>query len=150
MQSCKPGTPLELVSRDTPTPGPGQLLVRVSACGVCRTDLHVVDGDLPALGRCVVPGHEIVGEVAAVGASVEKFDTGQRVGIPWLGWTCGHCGHCGYCGYCTSDRENLCDDALNERLDQAESNPVNYRFAGQAHIGGIIGCRIRHSADGAE
>lgn len=105
MQFCGPGTSLQLVTRDPGKPGPGQLLVRVSACGVCRTDLHIVDGDLPALGRCVVPGHEIVGNVEVVGVGAEQFRTGDRVGIPWLGWTCGQC------GYCTTGRENLCDQA---------------------------------------
>src|SRR3954468_16078811 len=94
MQLAAPGKPLQLVSRNVPDAGPGQVLLRVSAFGVCRTDLHIVDGDLPALDRPVVPGHEIVGHVAAVGAAVERFAIGERVGVPWLGWTCGHCGYC--------------------------------------------------------
>jgi alcohol dehydrogenase, propanol-preferring len=105
MQICRPGTLLALVERDIPRPLSGQLLVRVSACGVCRTDLHVVDGDLPALGRCVVPGHEIVGVIAEAGDAADGFAVGDRVGIPWLGWTCG------VCTYCRSGRENLCDQA---------------------------------------
>jgi len=105
MQFHEPGTPLESVTKDAPAPRPGQLLVRVSACGVCRTDLHIVDGELPALGRAIVPGHEIVGVVEVAGPGVERFEIGQRVGIPWLGWTCGHC------DYCVSGRENLCDQA---------------------------------------
>jgi len=105
MQFDHPGRPLQLVSREIRRPGPGQVLVRVSACGVCRTDLHIVDGELPALGRPVVPGHEVVGTVIEMGAGADRFATGQRVGIAWLGWTCSRC------GYCRSGRENLCDDA---------------------------------------
>lgn len=89
----------------TPAPGAGQLRIRVRACGVCRTDLHVVDGELPHPLRPVIPGHEIVGTVEALGADVQGFRTGQRVGVPWLGRTCGHC------RFCLSGRENLCDDA---------------------------------------
>ena len=96
---------LTLEERPVPEPGAGEVLVRVSACGVCRTDLHVVDGDLTEPRLPVVPGHEIVGRVAALGAGVERFTEGERVGIPWLGWTCGTC------RYCRSDRENLCPDA---------------------------------------
>lgn len=84
---------------------PGQVRLRVTACGVCRTDLHITDGDLPELRSPVVPGHEIVGSVAEVGAGVERFLSGDRVGVPWLGWTCGHC------SYCASGRENLCASA---------------------------------------
>jgi propanol-preferring alcohol dehydrogenase len=101
----RPGTPLREAAREVPTPGPGQLLLRVSACGVCRTDLHVVDGELPALGRPVVPGHQIVGVVEARGPGVERLAPGQRVGVPWLGWTCGTC------AFCRSGRENLCAEA---------------------------------------
>jgi propanol-preferring alcohol dehydrogenase len=89
----------------TPAPGAGQLRIRVHACGVCRTDLHVVDGELPHPLRPVIPGHEIVGTVDAIGAQVQDFAPGQRVGVPWLGRTCGHC------RFCMSGRENLCDDA---------------------------------------
>ncbi|MGB8437285.1 MAG: zinc-dependent alcohol dehydrogenase family protein [Burkholderiales bacterium] len=84
---------------------PGQLRLRVKACGVCRTDLHIADGDLPELRSPVVPGHEIVGIVAEVGAGVAHFRIGDRVGVPWLGWTCGHC------DYCATGRENLCATA---------------------------------------
>ncbi|MGA7814015.1 zinc-dependent alcohol dehydrogenase family protein [Caballeronia sp.] len=87
-----------------PVAGPGQLLIEVSACGVCRTDLHVVDGELSDPKRPVIPGHEIVGRVAALGDGVSGFSLGERVGVPWLGRTCGHC------PFCLSDRENLCDD----------------------------------------
>ncbi|MEX6725580.1 zinc-dependent alcohol dehydrogenase family protein [Parapedomonas caeni] len=100
----RPGQPLRLVERETPKPGPGQVLLRVSACGVCRTDLHVVDGDLTEGKLPIVPGHEIVGRVEQLGTGVVSLRLGQRVGVPWLGHTCGHC------GYCLSDHENLCDD----------------------------------------
>jgi propanol-preferring alcohol dehydrogenase len=97
---CRP-----LVAREvaTPEPGPGQVLVRVGACGVCRTDLHVVDGDLTEPRLPIIPGHEIVGRVAAMGANVAGLEPGDRVGIPWLGHTCGAC------RYCREGRENLCD-----------------------------------------
>lgn len=97
------GKPLVLVEREPPQPGPGQVLVEIAACAVCRTDLHVVDGDLPAAKPRVIPGHEIVGRVVALGRDVDQFRLGDRVGIPWLGTTCGTC------GYCRSGRENLCD-----------------------------------------
>ncbi|MEM5420552.1 zinc-dependent alcohol dehydrogenase family protein [Paraburkholderia ferrariae] len=86
-----------------PAPGAGELLIDVHACGVCRTDLHVVDGDLAHPKRPLVPGHEIVGTVAALGAGVTGFAPGDRVGVPWLGRTCGHC------RFCADGRENLCD-----------------------------------------
>ncbi len=100
----RPGTRLVEVERPDPAPGPGQVQVRIAACGVCRTDLHVVDGDLTEPRLPIVPGHEIVGRVSALGAGVECFAIGDRVGIPWLGQTCGHC------YYCEHDAENLCDD----------------------------------------
>ncbi len=86
-------------------PGPGQVLIRVRACGVCRTDLHIVDGELDRPKLPLVPGHEIIGVVSAVGDGVEALRPGERVGVPWLGWTCGHC------VYCRSGRENLCAEA---------------------------------------
>ncbi|WP_321928962.1 zinc-dependent alcohol dehydrogenase family protein [Paraburkholderia guartelaensis] len=86
-----------------PAPGAGELLIDVRACGVCRTDLHVVDGDLEHPKRPVIPGHEIVGTIAALGAGVAGFAPGDRVGVPWLGHTCGHC------RFCADGRENLCD-----------------------------------------
>jgi propanol-preferring alcohol dehydrogenase len=101
----RPGLPLVEAERPRPSPGPGQVLLRVRACGVCRTDLHVVDGELPYLGRPVVPGHQIVGVVEAVGPRVEGLVAGQRVGVPWLGWTCGTC------RFCSTGRENLCAGA---------------------------------------
>jgi len=99
-----PGEALKLVQRPDPQPGPGQLQVRVSACGVCRTDLHVVDGDLTEAKLPIIPGHEIVGTVSALGDGVDGFRLGDRVGIPWLGHSCGSC------SYCESGAENLCDD----------------------------------------
>ncbi|WP_460136178.1 zinc-dependent alcohol dehydrogenase family protein [Pseudomonas sp. S1_E04] len=101
-----PGQPLQCEERPIPTPGTGQLLIKVLACGVCRTDLHLVDGELPQALLPRVPGHEIVGEVTAVGAAVAAHWLGRRVGVPWLGWTCGEC------DFCRSGRENLCDRAL--------------------------------------
>jgi propanol-preferring alcohol dehydrogenase len=101
----RPGLPLRAAERPVPSPGPGEVQLRVRACGVCRTDLHVVDGELPDLGRPVVPGHQVVGVVEAVGPGVERLAPGQRVGVPWLGWTCGTC------RFCASGRENLCGEA---------------------------------------
>ncbi len=98
-----PGTPLRLAEIPIPEPGPGQIRVKVAACGVCRTDLHVADGDLTDPKLPIVPGHEIVGRVDKLGTGVTHFATGQRVGIPWLGHTCGSC------PYCRDGRENLCD-----------------------------------------
>ena len=94
--------PLSLRDLPVPAPGPGQVLVKVRACGVCRTDLHVVEGDLPPRRSPVVPGHQVVGEIAAVGAGVDGRAVGERVGIAWLHRTCGAC------RFCTSGRENLC------------------------------------------
>ncbi|HEX6144234.1 MAG TPA: zinc-dependent alcohol dehydrogenase family protein [Geminicoccaceae bacterium] len=105
MQLDRPGQPLRMVERPVPEPGAGQVRVRVGACAVCRTDLHVVDGDLPDPTLPIVPGHEIVGRIEATGEGVEQARLGERVGIPWLGWTCGQC------PYCRSGQENLCDRA---------------------------------------
>jgi propanol-preferring alcohol dehydrogenase len=96
------GQPLVRTELPDVEPGPGEIGVRVLACGVCRTDLHVVDGDLDEPKLPLVPGHQIVGEVLGVGEGAERFAEGDRVGIPWLGWTCGEC------RYCRSGRENLC------------------------------------------
>src|SRR6516165_2674348 len=100
-----PRTPLRETDIPVPTPGPEQVLVRVHACGVCRTDLHVADGELPEAKLPLVPGHEIVGIVVKKGERVERFAVGDRVGVPWLGFTCGQC------PYCRTGRENLCDQA---------------------------------------
>lgn len=115
------GKPLRLTERRTPEPGPGQVLVRVNACGVCRTDLHLVDGELPEARLPVIPGHQIVGRVAGLGPGVTAFREGDRVGVPWLGWTCGSCSHC------EAGRENLCDKA---------------RFTGHDLDGGFAGHAI--------
>jgi propanol-preferring alcohol dehydrogenase len=117
----RPGLPLRAAEIDRGPPGAGEVLVRVAACGVCRTDLHVCDGDLPLVRSPLVPGHEIVGRVVATGAGVEGFAPGTRVGVPWLGWTCGRC------SYCASGRENLCDAA---------------RFTGYHRDGGYAQCAI--------
>jgi propanol-preferring alcohol dehydrogenase len=103
MVLAAPGAPLRYEPREDPTPGPGEVRVKVSACGVCRTDLHVVDGELPDIAYPIVPGHEVVGRVDALGAGVATLKIGERVGVPWLGYTCGEC------SYCRSGRENLCD-----------------------------------------
>ena len=99
------GQPLREATIETPSPGPGQVLLDVRACAVCRTDLHVVDGDLTEPKLPLVLGHEIVGTVSEVGEGVGQFAPGDRVGVPWLGWTCGACDYCG------TARENLCDRA---------------------------------------
>jgi len=101
----KPRQPLQLQEVAAPRVGAGQLLVRVATCAVCRTDLHVVDGELPNPKLPLVPGHQIVGRIQQIGEGVEGFSAGDRVGIPWLGWTDGEC------VYCRSNRENLCDRA---------------------------------------
>ena len=97
------GAPLELRSLPTPKPGPRQVLIEVAACAVCRTDLHVVDGDLPPLKLPIIPGHEIVGRIVEAGEGVTGLSVGERVGVPWLGHTC----RC--CHFCLTERENLCD-----------------------------------------
>jgi alcohol dehydrogenase, propanol-preferring len=116
-----PGEPLRLARVPRPTPGPGELLLRVEACGICRTDLHVTAGELPNPRLPLILGHEIVGTVAACGPGVHRFAPGDRVGIPWLGWTCG------VCRYCRSGHENLCDLA---------------RFTGYQIDGGYADCTV--------
>lgn len=100
------GAPLQLEGRADPTPGPGEIRVKVNACGVCRTDLHVLDGELPNIGYPIVPGHEIVGRVDLIGPGVTTHQLGERVGVPWLGYTCG------VCRFCRDGMENLCDRPL--------------------------------------
>jgi len=161
-----PKTPLVMRERPIPQPARGEILIEIAACGVCRTDLHVVDGELPHPKLPIVPGHEIVGRVAAFGPGVTGFTRGERVGVPWLGATCG------VCPYCRSGRENLCDapvftgytrdggyathtvaDArfcfsLAENLDAAEAAPLLcagligwrcYRMAGEGTALGLYG-----------
>ncbi|HEX9207399.1 MAG TPA: zinc-dependent alcohol dehydrogenase family protein [Steroidobacteraceae bacterium] len=120
MTLTEPRGRLQPVERPLPTPGPGQLRVRVTACAVFRTDLHVVDDELPGIRHPIVPGHEIVGTVDACGPGT-KTPPGTRVGIPWLGHTCGHC------DYCDEGRENLCDEA---------------RFTGYQIDGGYAECTV--------
>jgi propanol-preferring alcohol dehydrogenase len=100
-----PGTVLEEQEVPVPNPGPRQVLIKIGACAVCRTDLHVVDGELERPKLPLIPGHEIVGRIVKTGSAVTEFDSGDRVGVPWLGWTCG------FCQFCRSERENLCDTA---------------------------------------
>jgi alcohol dehydrogenase, propanol-preferring len=101
----KAGQPLRKAELPIPKPGSGQVLIRVRACAVCRTDLHIVDGELAQPKLPLIPGHEIVGIIEKKGEGADRFDVGDRVGIPWLGWTCGEC------AYCLWGRENLCDKA---------------------------------------
>ena len=162
----EPRRPLRLEERPVPVPGAGQVLVRVAACGVCRTDLHVVDGELSEPKLPLVPGHEVVGRVAGLGPGVERFAEGARVGVPWLGWTCGDC------RFCRAGRENLCETArftgytldggyaeylaadqrycfpLAEGLDDARAAPLlcagligyrSLRLAGEAERLGLYG-----------
>jgi alcohol dehydrogenase, propanol-preferring len=107
LQSAHTGAPTarRLPYERAPQPGPGQVRLRVAACGVCRTDLHLADGDLAHPGRPIVPGHEVVGRIDALGDEVHGLALGQRVGVPWLGWTCG------VCAACRAGRENLCAQA---------------------------------------
>jgi alcohol dehydrogenase, propanol-preferring len=100
-----PGRPLRLATVATPSPGPDQVLLHVHACGICRTDLHIVDGEGKEPKLPLILGHQIVGTIVAKGERVERFLAGERVGVPWLGPTCNHC------RYCLSGRENLCDKA---------------------------------------
>jgi propanol-preferring alcohol dehydrogenase len=162
----EPRRPLVMRERPLPEPAAGEILVEIAACGVCRTDLHVVDGELPNPKLPVVPGHEIVGRVAAMGERVTGLAIGQRIGVPWLGHTCG------VCPYCRAARENLCDrplftgytrdggyathtvaDAryafpLPERMDDAGVAPLlcagligwrSYRMAGEGRALGLYG-----------
>lgn len=105
MLLTQPGMPLAMAEMAIPLPGPDEMLVRVSACGVCRTDLHVLDGELPQAQYPIIPGHQVVGVIEQCGASVAGFAAGQRIGIPWLGNSCRHC------DYCRSGHENLCGQA---------------------------------------
>jgi alcohol dehydrogenase, propanol-preferring len=153
------GRPLVLADVPAPRPGPQQVLIRVTACAVCRTDLHVVDGELPDAKLPLIPGHEIVGTIVETGGAVARFRVGERVGVPWLGWTCGAC------EYCRSGRENLCDSArfTGYQIDggYAEFTVADQRFcfplpAGYSDVAaapllcaGLIGYRtLRLAGDG--
>jgi propanol-preferring alcohol dehydrogenase len=118
--------PLEPSDLPVPEPGPTQVLIQIRACAVCRTDLHVIDGELTEPKLPLIPGHEIVGTITALGTEVQNFKLGDRVGVPWLGWTCG------VCAYCKSDRENLCERALftGYTIDggYAEYTVADYKF----------------------
>lgn len=119
-------TLLELAELPIPAPTPEQVLIRVSTCGICRTDLHILDGELTHPKLPLIPGHQIVGTVVEVGKQVEQFQVGDRVGVPWLGQTCNHC------RYCQSGRENLCDTAqfTGYQIDggYADYTVADYRF----------------------
>src|SRR5262245_22840524 len=119
--------PLTLVERPVPDPGPGQIRVRVHTCGVCRTDLHLAEGDLPARRPRVTPGHEAVGVVDARGPAAERFAVGDRVGVPWLAHTCGTC------RFCTSGRENLCVAPLFTGWD-VDGGYAEYVVADEAYV----------------
>lgn len=153
------GRPLAAAELPAPRSGPQQVLLAVRACAVCRTDLHVVDGELPNPKLPLVPGHEIIGTVVEKGESVDRFAVGDRVGVPWLGWTCG------VCEYCRSGRENLCDRArfTGYQIDggYAELTVANQRYcfaidprygdveAAPLMCAGLIGYRtLRMAGDG--
>ena len=155
-----PGQQLQYRAVANPVPGPGQMLVKVAACGVCRTDLHVVDGDLTQAHLPIIPGHEIVGRVEALGKGVDRFAFGDRVGIPWLGHTCGTC------FFCRGGHENLCDAPLftgyqinGGYADYAVAEaaycfalPAGYADAAAAPLlcAGLIGYRALRMAGDAE
>lgn len=153
----QPGLPLELVRRPDPVPGPGEVRLRVLACAVCRTDLHVVDGELPGTRLPIVPGHEIVGVVEALGEGVSEPRLGERVGVPWLGHACGHCDPCAH------GHENLCDTpqftghtrdggfASHVVADAAFCLPLQAQGADAVHLApllcaGLIGWRCLRAA----
>ncbi len=135
-----PARALRPVRRPVPQPGPHEVLVRVRACGVCRTDLHVIDGELPARREGVVPGHEVVGEVVAHGSGASRFAAGTRIGIPWLGRACGHC------PYCHMQRENLCDAPLFTGYDR-DGGYAEYAVADERFCFALpAGCDDLHAA----
>ena len=122
-----PCTPLRLKEIEIPGYGPEQVLIRVYACAVCRTDLHVVDGELNEPRLPLIPGHEIIGEIVETGSHVRRFNRGDRVGVPWLGHTCGHC------RYCLSGHENLCDGARFTGY-QIDGGYAEYTVADQSFV----------------
>ena len=126
------GAPLRLSEKPRPEPGPDQVLVEVRACGVCRTDLHVVDGELARPKLPLIPGHEVVGVVADLGARVERFRAGERVGVPWLGYTCGAC------RFCRAGRENLCEGARFTGYD-IDGGYAEYLVADQRFVFPLAG-----------
>ena len=126
----KAGEPLQSLQVRKPSPGPDDLLVKVHACGVCRTDLHVVDGELASPKLPLIPGHEIVGTVIETGKNVSRFRIGDRVGVPWLGWTCGEC------AYCQAGRENLCDRPRFTGY-QIDGGYAEYTVANQGYVFGL-------------
>src|SRR5882762_10237573 len=132
-----PRRPLRLAETAISDPGPGQVLVAVKACGVCRTDLHVCDGELPNPKLPLVLGHEIVGAVARIGAGVDRFTIGQRVGVPWLGWSCGEC------SYCRVGRENLCDRVRFTGY-QIDGGYAEYTVADARFVFPVPEARVRH------
>jgi propanol-preferring alcohol dehydrogenase len=161
MQLEKPETTLRLTETlAMPTPGPNQVQIRVAACGVCRTDLHIIDHELTDPKLPLVPGHEIVGYVSALGDGVTALKIGERIGVPWLGFTCGHC------AYCRAGRENLCDNArfTGYQIDggYAEYTVADARFcfrlppelddvaAAPLRCAGLIGYRALRLAGEAE
>jgi propanol-preferring alcohol dehydrogenase len=135
----RPGERLRLAELPVPEPGAGQILVRIRACAVCRTDLHVVDGELPEPKLPLVPGHEIVGEVARLGSGVDRFRPGERVGIPWLGYTCGQC------RFCLAGQENLCDAARFTGY-QIDGGYAEYTVADARYCFPIAGSYADHEA----
>ena len=135
----RPGERLRLAELPVPEPGADQVLVRVRACAVCRTDLHVVDGELPEPKLPLVPGHEIVGEVARLGPGVDRFRPGERVGIPWLGYTCGKC------RFCLAGQENLCDAARFTGY-QIDGGYAEYTVAHARYCFPIAGTYADHEA----
>ena len=132
----KAGQPLRLKELARPDAGVGQVLIRVRACAVCRTDLHIVDGELTQPKLPLIPGHEIIGVVEERGQGVGLLKVGDRVGVPWLGWTCG------YCAFCLSGRENLCDQArfTGYTLDggYADHTVADHRFVFPFRISTVI------------
>jgi alcohol dehydrogenase, propanol-preferring len=156
----QPNSPLQLIELPVPTCGDNEVLLKVGACGVCRTDLHILDGELTQPKLPLIPGHEIVGTVVAMGKQVERFMIGQRLGVPWLGHTCGHC------RYCLSGRENLCEEArftgytLNGGYAEFAAADQNYCFplpesysdaqAAPLLCAGLIGYRALTAAGDAE
>jgi propanol-preferring alcohol dehydrogenase len=129
----KAGEPLGQVDLPIPQPGRGQILLRVGACAVCRTDLHIIDGELTEPKLPLIPGHEIVGTIIKLGEDADRFHIGKRVGVPWLGWTCGKCAHCG------NEQENLCDKAKFTGYD-LDGGYAEYALADERYCFSIPDC----------